>query len=166
MKTDFFPNKFLTEYNKYPNRKKKNSHPKISIVMPSYNQAQFIERCILSVINQDYANTELIIIDGGSKDGTVDIIQKYKNKITLWISEKDRGQSDALNKGFKHCKGEIFGWLNSDDIYLPNTFKFIIEALEKNPEKNIFHGDWLEIDSDDKIISRNFSFKFNLNQFL
>jgi len=166
MKVDLFPNKFLTERNKNPNKRKESNHPKISIVMPSYNQAQFIERSILSVINQDYANTELIIIDGGSKDGTVDIIQKYKDKITLWISEKDQGQSDALNKGFKHCTGEIFGWLNSDDIYLPNAFKFIIEAFEKNPDKNILHGDWLEIDSDDKIIFRNFSFKFNLNQFL
>jgi len=133
--------------------------------MPSFNQAEFIEKSILSVLNQDYSNIELIIIDGGSKDGTYEIIKKYKDKITLWVSENDQGQSDALNKGFKHCTGDIFGWLNSDDIYLPNTFKCIIKALGKNPNKKIIFGDWLSIDKKDEVIEYNYAFNFNLNQF-
>ena len=83
MKIDFFPNNFLTKLSNNVVTKKDNNYPKISIVMPSYNQAQFIERSILSILNQDYPNTELIIVDGGSKDGTVDVIQKYKDAITL-----------------------------------------------------------------------------------
>ena len=134
MKIDFFSNNFLTKLSDNIIGKKDNSYPKISIVMPSYNQVQFIERSILSILNQDYSNTELIIIDGGSEDGTIEIIKKYEDKITLWISEKDQGQSDALNKGFKHCTGEIYGWLNSDDIYLPNAFKNAVSVLKKNEE--------------------------------
>jgi glycosyltransferase involved in cell wall biosynthesis len=165
MKTNFFSNKFLTDLNKNINRKKKNNYPKISIVMPSYNQAKFIEKSILSVLNQDYPNIEFIIIDGDSKDGTADVIQKYKDKITLLISEKDKGQSDALNKGFKHCTGEIYGWLNSDDIYLPGTFQLIIEALKKNPNKKIIFGDWISINKYDDVIDFNHAFDFNHNHF-
>lgn len=90
--------------------------PKISIVTPSYNQGQFIEDTILSVLNQNYPNLEYIIIDGGSNDQTLDIIRKYENRISYWTSEPDRGQSDAINKGFKISSGEIGNWLNSDDI--------------------------------------------------
>lgn len=165
MKIDFFPNNFLTKLSDNIIAKKDNNYPKISIVMPSYNQAQFIERSILSILNQDYSNTELIIIDGGSDDGTVDIIKKYEDKVTLWISEKDQGQSDALNKGFKHCTGEIYGWLNSDDIYLPNAFKNAISVLQKNIDKKIIFGDWLSINSQDNIIEHNHAFDFNLNHF-
>ena len=165
MKIDFFSNNFLTKLSDNIIDKKNNNYPKISIVMPSYNQVQFIERSILSILNQDYPNTELIIVDGGSKDGTVDVIQKYKDAITLWISEKDQGQSDALNKGFKHCTGEIYGWLNSDDIYLPNAFKVAIEALEKNVDKKIVFGDWLSLNKVDKVFDYNHAFDFNLNHF-
>ncbi len=165
MKIDFFPNNFLTKLSDNIIAKKDNNLPKISIVMPSYNKVQFIEKSILSVLNQDYSNTELIIIDGGSEDGTIDIIKKYENKITLWISEKDQGQSDALNKGFKHCTGEIYGWLNSDDIYLPNAFKNATSALEQNVDKKIVFGDWLSINSQDNIIDYNHAFDFNLNHF-
>ncbi len=89
--------------------------PKISIITPSYNQGKFIEETILSVINQQYSNLEFIIIDGGSTDNTVDIIEKYSTQITYWVSEKDEGQSDAINKGFLKATGEIINWLNSDD---------------------------------------------------
>ena len=157
--------KFLYELNKDIDFKKKDISPKISIVMPSYNQAQFIERSILSILNQDYSNTEFIIIDGGSTDGTIDIIKKYEREITLWISEKDQGQSDALNKGFKYCTGEIYGWLNSDDIYLPDAFKNAASILNKNFNKKIVFGDWLSLDAADNIIDYNHAFDFNLNHF-
>ena len=95
--------------------------PKISIVTPSYNQGKYIEQTILSVINQNYPNLEYIIIDGGSTDETVDIIKKYEQHITYWVSEKDNGQSHAINKGIEKCTGQIFNWLNSDDWYEPNV---------------------------------------------
>ncbi len=96
-----------------------NTWPKISIVTPSFNQGNFIEETILSVLNQNYPNLEYIIIDGGSTDQTVDIIKKYEDKIAYWVSEPDRGQSHAINKGFEKCTGEIFNWLNSDDFLEP-----------------------------------------------
>ena len=162
---NFFPKNFLIELNEHVVSKKKNNYPKISIVMPSYNQAQFIEKSILSILNQDYPNTELIIVDGGSNDGTVDIIKKYEDSITLWISEKDQGQSDALNKGFKHCTGKIYGWLNSDDVYLPNVFKNAVSVFEKNVDKKIVFGDWLFINNQNNIIDYHHAFDFNLNHF-
>ena len=156
---------FLYELNRDRDFKKDDIAPKISIVMPSYNQAQFIERSILSILNQDYSNIEFIIIDGGSTDGTIDIIKKYEKEITSWISEKDQGQSDALNKGFKYCTGEIYGWLNSDDIYLPDAFKNAASVLKKNLNKKIIFGDWLSLDVADNIIDYNHAFDFNLNHF-
>lgn len=165
MKPSYFDNNFLNKLKKNKNFENKKNYKKISIVMPSYNQAKLIERSILSVLNQNYPNTELIIVDGGSKDGTDKIIKKYQDFISLWISEKDQGQSDALNKGFKHCTGEIYGWLNSDDIYLPNAFKNITSVLKKNSSKKIVFGDWLSINKQDQIIDYNHAFDFNLNHF-
>ena len=159
------PKHFLRELREYKNFKNKINLPKISIVMPSYNQVEFIERSILSVLNQNYPNIELIIIDGGSTDATIDIIKKYEKNIAFWVSEKDQGQSDALNKGFKRCTGEIYGWLNSDDIYLPDAFKFVMCAIEKNPNKKIIFGDFLSIDKWDHILDYNHAFDFSLNQF-
>jgi glycosyltransferase involved in cell wall biosynthesis len=108
---------------------------KITIVTPSYNQGRFLEQTILSVIGQQYPNLEYIIMDGGSTDSSVEIIRKYESQIAHWESETDRGQAHALNKGFALATGTIFGWLNSDDFYLPGTLSFVAEQLgERKPE--------------------------------
>jgi glycosyltransferase involved in cell wall biosynthesis len=99
--------------------------PKISIVTPSYNQGEFLEKTILSIINQDYKNIEFIVIDGGSSDNSVEIIKKYEMHIDYWVSEVDKGQSDAINKGFERATGDIFYWINSDDFLLPNVLSKI-----------------------------------------
>ncbi len=107
--------------------------PKISIVTPSFNQGQFIEETILSILNQGYPNLEYIIIDGGSTDQTLDIIKKYDGNINFWVSEKDRGQSHAINKGIDKCTGEIFNWINSDDVMLEGSLKAIAHTFIENP---------------------------------
>jgi len=113
-----------------------NNFPKITIVTPSFNQGKFIEETILSVIGQGYPNLEYIIMDGGSTDETISIIEKYKDKITYWESKKDNGQSHAINKGFAKASGDILGWLNSDDMLLPGTLLYVSRQL--NPDKNQF----------------------------
>lgn len=104
---------------------------KISIITPSYNQGQYLEETICSVINQHYPNLEYIIIDGGSTDQSVEIIKKYENQIYYWISEKDRGQSHAINKGFAQATGEIVCWLNSDDLLAPGTLDLVAQTFEQ-----------------------------------
>lgn len=121
------------------------SWPKISIVTPSYNQAAFLEKTILSVLNQNYPNLEYIIIDGGSNDGSIEIIKKYERYLAYWVSEPDKGQSDAINKGWKLSTGEVLGWLNSDDIYYIGTFENIAIALKKHPDSKILFGDCMVI---------------------
>jgi glycosyltransferase involved in cell wall biosynthesis len=103
--------------------------PKISIVTPSYNQGQFIEETIKSVLSQDYPNLEFIVIDGGSTDNTLKIIKKYERHLTYWVSEPDNGQAHAINKGIQKCTGEIFNWLNSDDYLEPGSLFKIADAF-------------------------------------
>jgi glycosyltransferase involved in cell wall biosynthesis len=124
---------------------------KISIITPSYNQSRFLERTILSIINQNYSNLEYIIIDGGSTDNSVEIIKKYENEITYWISEKDKGQSDAINKGMRKATGDIVCWINSDDILLPGALTKIAKLANNNPDCDIFMGRTIRIDDNDKI---------------
>ncbi len=165
MQDYFFDKNFYSKLNNNNVFKEDKNLQKISIVMPSLNKAEFIERSILSILNQNYPNIELIIIDGGSTDGTLEIIRKYEKFITYWTSEKDQGQSDALNKGFKKCTGTIFGFLNSDDLYLPGAFEYASSVLCKNPNKKIIFGDYLCIDKDDSTIDYMHAFDFNLNHF-
>lgn len=138
---------------------------KISIVMPSFNQAMYIERSLRSIIDQNYKKIQLIIVDGGSTDGTLDIIKKYRDKIDIFISEPDGGQSDALNKGFKVASGDIYGWLNTDDLYCPGAFSKAVSIFKAKKEISVVYGDWLTIDVEDQVITREYAFDFNLNHF-
>jgi glycosyltransferase involved in cell wall biosynthesis len=115
-------------------------YPKISIVTPSYNQADYLEQTICSVLDQNYPNLEYVVIDGGSTDGSVDIIKKYADKLAYWVSKKDNGQYYAINEGFAHTTGEIMSWINSSDIYYPWTLKTIAEIFENNTEVEWIHG--------------------------
>ena len=114
--------------------------PKISIITPSYNQGKYIEETIRSVLLQGYPNLEYIIIDGGSTDNSVEIIKKYQKWIKYWVSEKDEGQSHAINKGARHATGELMGWLNSDDRYFDNTFNVIANLYKTFPNHVAYAG--------------------------
>jgi glycosyltransferase involved in cell wall biosynthesis len=138
------------------------SWPKISIVTPSYNQAKFLERTILSVLNQNYPNLEYIVIDGGSTDGSVEIIERYEKYLAYWVSEKDNGQSDALNKGFSKATGYIIGWQNSDDIYLPSAFYKIAQLFGMNHHTDIIYGNRLDINEKDRIIGESRFTRFSV----
>jgi glycosyltransferase involved in cell wall biosynthesis len=130
-----------------------NDHPLVSIITPSFNQVEFLERTILSVLEQDYANVEYIIIDGGSTDGSLEVIRRYEDKITSWISEPDLGQTDAINKGFNLASGEIIAWLNSDDTYLPGAIREAVNFFNLHPEVGMMYGAAYYIDEDDKILA-------------
>jgi glycosyltransferase involved in cell wall biosynthesis len=105
--------------------------PRLTIVTPSLNQAAFLERSITSVLDQGYKNLEYIVVDGGSTDGSVEIIQRYADRLAWWISEQDNGQTDALNKGLRRATGEIVAYINSDDYYLPGAFQAAVDALRR-----------------------------------
>ena len=130
------------------------SQPKVSIVTPSFNQAPFLEATIQSVLSQDYPNLEYIIIDGGSTDGSVEIIQRYQDRLAYWVSEPDKGQTDAINKGFSRATGEILAWLNSDDTYEPGAVSKAVAALEKNRNASMVYGDANFINTEGRVIGR------------
>lgn len=122
--------------------------PRISIITPSLNQADFIEQTISSVLGQGYPNLEYIIIDGGSTDGTVDLIRKYESHLAHWVSEKDSGQSNAINKGLKLATGDIIGYINSDDYYLDGAFERVANAYRDQPSVDLWHGRCRIVDQD------------------
>lgn len=132
---------------------KTKEYPLVTIVTPSYNQADYLERTMLSVLNQDYPNIEYIVIDGGSTDGSVDIIKKYQDRLSYWISEPDTGQSNAINKGFKNATGEIFNWLNSDDLLMPSATTIAVHYLTNHPEYAMVYGDRLVVDEKDQVLA-------------
>ena len=116
------------------------SVPKISIITPSFNQGAYIEHTILSVLDQGYPNLEYFVIDGGSTDATTDIIKKYASRISHWVSEKDSGQSEAINKGLKMATGDIVSWLCSDDLYVPGTLSRVAGIFGDNRDRVMVHG--------------------------
>lgn len=128
--------------------------PLVSIVTPSYNQAAFLEETICSVLEQDYEHLEYIIVDGGSTDGSLEIIQKYADRLAWWVSEHDQGQTDAINKGFANAKGEILAWLNSDDTYLDTAISEAVAFLKAHPEVGAVYGDANLIDEQGTVIGK------------
>jgi glycosyltransferase involved in cell wall biosynthesis len=126
--------------------------PRLTIVTPSYNQAAFLERTIDSVLSQGYPNLEYFVVDGGSTDGSVDVIRRHEKHLAWWVSERDRGQVDALNKGLARATGQWVGWQNSDDVYLPDAFARFHAATRDKPEAGVVAGSLLLIDEDDRPI--------------
>jgi glycosyltransferase involved in cell wall biosynthesis len=127
---------------------------KVSIVTPSFNQSRYLERTILSVLKQDYPHIEYMIVDGGSTDGALEIIQKYADRLAWWVSEPDKGQTDAINKGFARASGEILAWLNSDDTYNPGAISAAVKFLQDNPQVGMVYADTDFIDEQDRRIGR------------
>jgi glycosyltransferase involved in cell wall biosynthesis len=128
--------------------------PLVTIVTPSYNQARFLESTIRSVLDQDYPRLEYIIVDGGSNDGSVDIIRRYSDRLAWWVWEKDQGQTDAINKGFSRARGDLLAWLNSDDTYEPGVVAAAVKFLNDHPEIGLVYGEANYINEKGQVIGR------------
>jgi glycosyltransferase involved in cell wall biosynthesis len=128
--------------------------PLVSIVTPSYNQVGYLEQTLQSVLNQDYPHIEYIVIDGGSTDGSIEIIDRYANQLAYWVSEPDEGQTDAINKGFKYAHGDILAWLNSDDLYRPGAVAEAVEFFRDHPEAGMVYGDADYINDSGEVIGQ------------
>lgn len=128
------------------------SSPLISVVIPSFNQGAFLEECLRSVLDQAYSRTEVIVMDGGSTDSSREILRKYERRLDFWISEPDRGQAHAVNKGWARAKGDVLGWLNSDDRLEGGALEAVAAAYASHPEAAILYGDVQEIDRAGRVI--------------
>jgi len=137
--------------------------PRVSIITPSYNQGRFIERTIESVLSQNMPDMEYLIFDGASSDNTLDILKKYDDRLH-WVSEKDGGQTQAVNKGISQATGDIIGWLNSDDIYYPNAVSTICDVFTKNPDFDVVYGNAYHVDGNNKIIEKYYTENWNLDR--
>ncbi len=139
---------------------------KISIVTPSFNQAPFVEQTIRSVLDQQGVEIEYIIMDGGSGDGSVEIIRKYEDRLAHWESAPDKGQADAIYRGFEKATGEILAWLNSDDYYLPGALAHAAALFGEHPSAELLIGGCLTVDPGGKEIYRNYGFPFTFDALL
>jgi glycosyltransferase involved in cell wall biosynthesis len=135
----------------------------ISVIIPSFNQGRYIERTLASVLSQEGVSVELMVVDGGSSDDTIEILERYRRRFQ-WISEKDHGQADAVNKGIARTGGDIIGWLNSDDMYCPGAFARIADFFEKNPDVDVVYGDAYLIDAEDNVIGVYPTEKWNIQR--
>jgi len=124
--------------------------PTVSVITPSYNQSRYLEQTIRSVLEQNYPRLEYFVMDGGSTDASVEIIRRYENRLAGWVSEPDRGQADAINKGFRRATGEIIAWLNSDDVYQPGVIQKAVNAFAQHPAAAMIYGDVLSIDENSR----------------
>lgn len=140
--------------------------PTITVVTPSYNQGEFLERTILSVLSQGYPNLEYVVIDGGSSDNSVEVIKKYEAHLAYWVSEPDRGQAHAINKGFAKSMGEILAWLNSDDTYEPDVLRMVGSYFNDHPDVDVVYGDANLTDMQDQVILPINGIPFNANAFI
>lgn len=132
------------------------NYPKISIVTPSFNQGEFLEETICSILEQNYPNLEYIIVDGGSTDKSVEIIKKYEPHLSYWISEPDKGQTDAIQKGFNKATGDYINWINSDDLLKPNALHEIKKFIAENPGVDFVYGNWDTIDVNSQLIENRY----------
>lgn len=127
--------------------------PLVSIITPSFNQAAFLEQTLRSVLEQDYPNIEYLVADGGSTDGSVEIIRQYADRLAWWVSEKDHGQAEAINKGFARASGEYVAWVNSDDYYMPGAISAAVQTLQTHPEAGMVFGDVQVVDREERILN-------------
>lgn len=142
------------------------SLPLVSVVTPSCNQGAYLEETIRSVLSQDYPRLEYLIIDGGSTDGSVDIIRRHADRLAYWVCEPDRGQSDAINRGWMRARGTILAWINSDDTYAPGAVRTAVEALQARSDVYLVYGDLRYMDAQGRTLFERVAPDFDLRTFI